>query len=251
MGRRDNWRDDPEPVDAASTNREPGTTTFNICGWCSHVGCDTCRYGYHISSSCRLAYGDPQLDVRRRFDTKCWLLSASSDDIARVVANFDVEYRALCLERRIRQSRIRQLKRLLAKSEDKPAAPHERPHDWFNLDDRVVCYVGDWTKDRVCGPDGKLAVFAPAAVIDGYRHHDGCVSVRYDDRVHSGEYLEGHGGGYGMSRPEIMHRWEFDYLVSHPDFAAVWLRQGTEKRLEGFSADNMLAALAAYASASR
>lgn len=38
--------------------------------------------------------------------------------------------------------------------------------------------------------------------------------------------LEGHGGGYGMSRPEIMHKWEFDYLVAHPEFAAVWLRQG-------------------------
>lgn len=247
----DSWQNELEPIDVMSREREAGTTTFNICGWCKYAGCGTCRYGYHITSHCRLSEGDGKLDVERKFDTPCWLLSATDADISRCVARFEVEYRSICAKVRKLRSHTQRLKKLAGRAEDKPAAPGERPHDWFNIDDPVVCYVGDWTDNRVHGPAGASYAFAPATVIDGYRHHDGCVSVRYTDKIHTGEYLDGHGGGYGMSRPEILHKWEFDYLVAHPEFAAVWLRQGAPKDLKGFSADNMLAALAAHASASK
>ena len=294
IGERDhNWSHDPEPLDDASTERKHGSTTFNICGWCSHASGGTGRFGYYITTACsfltdaglpddersiplsvkrrygkaeilsweavdgqreaaaeavlRLRARYPDIDrsvklvdhdgkTRRRFDTPCFLKFARSADFIKIEEGLERRLKGLIQAKQTSDEKIKLLLALIKDAERKPALPDQRPYDWFNIDDPLTCYIGHW--------DGRIVQddWATAAVIDGYRHHEGCVSVRYDSRVHDGEYLEGHGGGYGMSRPEVMLTWEFDYLREHPDFAHIWVH-GASKHLKGYDPDKLYAAI--------
>ncbi len=215
--RSDSWGDDPEPTDAASINRKAGATTFNRCGWCEHVGGGSGRYQYMIKSNCRLIYDALGEDCERRFDSECPLKGMPSEFFAGLRAGL-VASRVHQKEKRLLHERIvKQCKALKEQAIPKPPLSDHRPHDWFNLDDLVVCYVGGWEE---C-----LSSFswARATVINGYRHHDGCVSVCYTEKMHEGDNLGGHGGGYGMSRPEVLHEWEYEYLRDNWEFALTWL----------------------------
>lgn len=236
--RRDSWGDDPEPLDAASINREHGATTFNVCGWCKYAGGGSCRYNYHISTSCGIVNDAGMKDEDRKFNTPCVFKTANDSFFDQIRNGLEGTRRRLIEEKRQTDRKIKLLLTLEKRAEKKPAMPNNRPYDWFNVNDPVMCFIGKW-QERIV-PDQ----FATAKVINGYRHHDGCVSVSYDKRVHSGDYLEGHGGGYGMSRPEVMHVWEFEYLLAHPDFASLWSKKGTSKHLEGFDAEKFLGAMA-------
>lgn len=235
---KDRWVNDPEPLDTASINRKYGATTFNFCGWCKHADGGSCRYNYHITTYCGIKNAAGLRDDERRFNTPCFFKEAPEKVFDEIRTGLACERERLIEKKRETDKKIKFLRALKKRAEKKPAMPNHRPDDWFNVDDPVVCYVGQW-KERIVRDN-----FAPARVIDGYRHHDGCVSVRYKERVHSGEYLEGHGGGYDMSRPEVMHSWEFEYLLGHPDFASLWSKKGSSKRLEGFDAEQFLNALA-------
>ena len=57
---------------------------------------------------------------------------------------------------------------------------------------------------------------------------DGCVSVCADEKIHDGDYCDGCGLGYGLSRPEVLHKWEYEYLKSHPDYLKVWIRASAD-----------------------
>ncbi len=290
-----NLSNDPEPLDAASINRERGATTFNVCGWCKYAGGGSASYNYLITTDCtfvtyvgmkdtgqpipmniRRRYGQtlalslqatggelqaanealrrmeanhpgirevvtstefpPQTE--RRFNTPCFLPYAGQELLDQLRAGLAAERDRLITKKRQTDQKIRFLLSLARKAERKPALAHYRPYDWFNLNDPVICYVGKWTERII--PDA----WATAQVIDGYRHHDGCVSVRYDKKIHNGDYLEGHGGGYGISRPEVMHAWEYDYLCAHPDFTKVWLDSSKQDLRDfDFDPDQMLDAL--------
>lgn len=234
-----NWSGEQEPIDPASLTRSSGATTFNFCGWCKHAGGGSCRYNYHITTSCRILSDAGITDEERRFNTPCYFPGASDKDFSRVRKGLEKKRDSLVERKALIDRKIKLLIQLEKKAEKKPALPDQRPHDWFNVADPLVCYIGGWSERIV--PHN----FATARVIDGYRHHDGCVSVCYDERIHNGEYLDGQGGGYGMSRPEVMHKWEYEYLLAHPDFASLWSStQGVSKHLEGWSRDNFLAAMA-------
>ncbi len=45
-----------EPIDAKSKSRAPGSTTFNICGWCKYTGSGSRRYNCMIKSKCPLLF---------------------------------------------------------------------------------------------------------------------------------------------------------------------------------------------------
>ncbi len=71
---------------------------------------------------------------------------------------------------------------MLKTAKNHPALSNHREHDHFNLNDKVVCYIGCW-KENEHGHD--IIVddkFVEGVVINGYRHHDGCVSVCYDKK---------------------------------------------------------------------
>jgi len=235
---KDSWSRDPEPLDAASINRKRNATTFNFCGWCKYARGDVCRYNCYITASCSIKTHAGLEDKKRRFNTPCFLKEASDKVFDEIRKGLARERERLIEEKRKTDEKIKLLLTLEKRAEKKPAMPAHRPYDWFNVGDSVVCYIGGW-KERIVRDN-----FVTARVINGYRHHDGCVSVCYDECVHSGEYLEGHGGGYGMSRPEVMHTWEFEYLLGHPDFASLWSKKGTSNHLEGFDAEQFLDALA-------
>jgi len=235
------WSKDPEPLDAASINREYGATTFNVCGWCKFTGGGVCRYSYHITTSCTFKTDAGMKDEERRFNTPCFLKKASNETLDSLREGFRKNLNRIIEEKRETDRKIKLLLKLEKLAVKKPALPDYRPYNWFNVNDPVVCFVGSW-KERIISDQ-----FVTAKVIYGYRHHDGCVSVCYDKRVHSGPYLEGHGGGYGMSRPEVMHVWEFEYLLEHPEFAGLYAKKGVSSSLEGYDIEQFLLALATEA----
>ena len=238
-----------EPLDRASLERESDATTLNICGWCKHASGGLCRYNFHIETRCSFEEDAGTGDHDDRvFDSPCFIRTADDRRLNDLRHGIEGKLNRLRLERHETAKKLRATVDLLRKTEVKPALPKHRPHDWFNVDDPVVCFIGGWPDDakskRITAAEFELVT---AKVIDGYRHHDGCVSVRYDERVHNGDYLDGHGGGYGMSRPEILHPWELDYLLANPAFASLYLTYGVSD-LTHFNPDTMLSALARLAS---
>lgn len=278
--RRDSWSRDLEPLDEASKERKRGSTTFNICGWCKFAGGGTGRYDYFITTYCGLVSdADGWHDTERRFNTPCFLREADDLVFVQLRLRLAKTRNRLIREKRETDAKIKFLLRREKLAAQKPALPSHRPYNWFNTDDPVVCYIGGWervtiwkilgetladTLDRLdilrrleAWLRNKLAKseserskritrkqWVTATVIPGYRHHDGCVSVRCSKRVHNGNYLEGHGGGYGMSRPEVMHFWELGYLQQNPDFAEVWAKSASPY-LEDFDPEQLLKTLPA------
>ena len=204
----DSWYKDPEPLDAASKNREHDATTFNVCGWCKHAGGGSCRYSYHITTSCSLLGKSPET----RFNTPCLLQSKSAEDFAHEVGRLERETEETLAKREKVRQGIKLLQDLKRGASEKPYLMSLRPHDHFNVGDDVMVYVGQWGegKHKSTVKDG---VWVPAIVTFGYRHHDGCVSYEALFPIHSNvSYSEGRGGGAGMSRPEALLRSEFNYL---------------------------------------
>jgi len=263
--RKDSWDGVPEPLDEASKKRKRGATTFNVCGWCKYAVGGTGRYNYYISTHCSFITDAGVEDVERRFNSPCFLKNISDEDFNTLACGLAFQLGILIARKHMTDAKIKLLLELEKQAERKPPLADHRPYDWFNIDDPVICYIGGWERARLrdvisqylpesvvkwlhalgwLGEPRRVTFkeWATARVVDGYRHHDGCVSVRYDERVHSGPYLEGHGGGYGMSRPEVLHVWEYNYLREHPDFAEVWMAN-TPSRLRDFDPDQMLDAL--------
>ena len=86
--------------------------------------------------------------------------------------------------------------------------------------------------------------FVSGKVISGYRHHDGCVSVCTDTQVNSNNhYHNGCGMNYGDSRPEILKKWEYDYLKTHQDYFRIWAENASAE-VSDFHSDNMARAFA-------
>ncbi len=224
--RKDNWEDDPEPLDAASINRKSGATTFNVCGWCKHCGGGTCRYGYHITTYCPLIprqFGNGETyggNEKFRFNTPCALANGTQELLDTCVEYLKARRASLIAKKRQAATYAGYLAELMKKAEEKPYfAPH-RPHDWANVGDRVMLLASNI--DQVV-PE-KANTFVAGTVIYGYRHHDGGVSACSDTPWHTGDYCDGCGASFGIARPEILLEWEFAYLKEHPDYLKVWLR---------------------------
>lgn len=220
------WGNDPEPLDADSINREPGATTFNVCGWCEHCGGGTCRYGYHITTCCPLIprqLGNGETwggNDKFRFNTPCALANGTQELLDTCVEHLKVRKANLVSRKQQAGTYASYLAEVMVRADDKPYFAYHRPHDWFNIDDPVMFFTSEF--DTVLS--NKANLFVSGKVINGYRHHDGCVSVCADEPFHSGEYCNGCGSGFGMSRPEVLHVWEYEYLKTHPDYLKVWLR---------------------------
>lgn len=174
--------------------------------------------------------------TQRRFNTPCFMPNLSEKDVESHIKGMETQKQKLISKKQDADAGIKLLLSLEKMAEEKPALSDHRPYDSYFIDEKMVCYVANW-KDRIVKSD-----WVTARVIDGYRHNDGCVSVRYDQKIHSGPYLEGHGGGYGMARPEILKLWEYHFLRCHPDFAKVWINS-IDKHMPEFDRAKMLAAL--------
>lgn len=234
----DSWSKDPEPLDTASKNRGHDATTFNVCGWCKHAGGGSCRYSYHITTSCSLLGKSPET----RFNTPCLLQGMSTTDFVREVERLERETEATLAKREKVRQGIKLLQDLKRGATEKPYLMSLRPHDHFNVGDDVMVYVGQWGEGehKSTVKDG---VWVPAIVVFGYRHHDGCVSYEALFPIHSNiSYSEGRGGGAGMSRPEALLRSEFNLLQEAAQnkesgdlgFVGLWLAN-VDDGLKGFN----------------
>lgn len=222
----DAWGNNPEPLDAASINRKAGATTFNVCGWCEHHGGGTCRYNYHITTYCPLIpreFGNGErygANEEFHFNTPCALKNGTQGLLDACVKYLEARKAKLVARQQQVADYVSYLARIANEAEEKPYFAYHRPYDWFNLDDHVMFFISDFNGVL---PE-KVNTFVSGRVINGYRHHDGCVSVCANEPFHSGEYCDGCGSGYGASRPEVLNCWEYEYLKSHPNYLKVWMR---------------------------
>ena len=237
------WSQEPEPLDVDSINRKPGMTTFNFCGWCKHCGGGLCRYGYHITTTCSLipevlingrgTYGYDEF----RFNTLCAIANGTQEFLETCVEYLKTKLAGLVAKKAEISEYVRFIAKAMKQAEEKPYLAGHRPADWFELGDEVVCFISKDFENAL-----KKGIFVTGKVIDGYRHGDGCVSVCADEQVHTGGYCDGCGLGYGLSRPEVMHKWEYEYLKTHPDYLKVWIRESAD--LTKFNSGEMIEAFA-------
>lgn len=240
-----------EPVDDASLARKSGASSFNICGWCKHAYCGVVRYNYHISTSCEFEVESGLREGKKFFNTKCFLRTAPPEKFKQLALGLKKE---LVLTKQIVQNikknlrvlqKLKKEAKILEKNQKKPVMPSSRPADWFNVDDKVIVYLGGW-KDSKC----KLLVrelFIAGIVVRGYRHHDGCVTTKLGTKIHTNENnYDGHGFGSGVESPIVMHKWEYDYLLKHREFAKRWI-QGSSFKNESSEVDKFIAAIELYA----
>ncbi len=240
--REHNWSGGLEPTDDASKERKGGSTQYNICGWCSHAS-GSHRYNYCLSGSCRLLNEwDEAVDGRVfhskklyfthpvKFNTKCILPSLSADQFKRIIKNIGKKVNLLKVEREGVREAIRKLIRLRDNADgNKPWLVNFRPHDYMNVGDEMVAYIGNWkSNEKIVKGD-----WVNAMGIFEYRHHDGCMSYQAITPIHSNlSYFEGRGGGAGISRPELMHRWKFDFLNNATQHSDGWARNQLDSMLK-------------------
>jgi hypothetical protein len=237
-------RDILGPVDKKSQKRKSGSTTFNICGWCKYARSGGNWHDCFIDPNCDifdlafLPVNRPKLSdefkIKRqqhRFDTPCFLPKISKDDVDQFQRAIECKKSELIEKKKEVVSKIEKLLIFEEEAEEKPAFPNIRPLDWFNIGDKVVCFIGGW-EDKTL-PDTWLL----AEVVNGHRHHDGGVSVVYDKKYHI--TIKGKSVNYGSERPEIMLLWEFEYLKQHPEFAEIWVKIVPEN-IGGFNPQGML-----------
>lgn len=214
---KDSWAKEPEPLDADSTNRQSGATTFNVCGWCKHHGGGLGRHNYLITTRCTLT-PEKSYSGELRFNTPCLLANGTPELLQSCVDYLRSKQADLIDRKKEVGGYARYLARLMKDAEEKPYLANHRPHDYFNIGDEVMLFIPQFKNVL----SEKINSFVSGKVVNGYRHHDGCVSAYADTQVHLGDYGNGCGMGYGDSRPEIMKKWEYEYLKTHPDYFQVW-----------------------------
>ncbi|MBR2709382.1 hypothetical protein IKE98_03595 [Candidatus Saccharibacteria bacterium] len=226
IGVRDgSWGRHLEPLDDDLRNREPGATTLNYCGWC-RFGCGgICRHGYKITTMCLLipkdrnngsgAYGFEEFT----FNTPCAIANGTQELLETCVMYLKTRLAELKERKAEIGEMISLIMDLKESAEKKPYLAGHRNAGWFEVGEDVICFVSNNFQGAL-----KKGIFVTGKVIDGYRHGDRCISVRTDEKVHNGSFLEGHGLGFGLCRPEVLHEWEYNYLKTHPEYLKVWLR---------------------------
>lgn len=238
---------DPEPTDNASLLRKSGATTFNVCGWCEYASCGRGRYQYHIATSCLFTTEETKhlsgVTGDHRFNTVCFLKQADTQTFQLLLKGLRRELEEAISAKKEIDTKISYLLKLKQKAEETACLTNHRDHNMFSVGDQVIIYIGEWPWEN----SEKLVdkTFVSARVIDGYLHHKGYVYVCFDEKVHTGEYLNGKGGGYGMSRPEVMLPREFEYLLAHPDFADLYA--SGHDLLKGFDKSSFLRHLKDFA----
>lgn len=215
------WTRGFEPLDADSINRKPGATTFNFCGWCKYCWGERSRYGYFVKTSCSLIPEKLADKENHWFNEPCALTRCPQEFLEACVQRMkSFELNKLEENKERTESYIEVLDELIELSEEKPCLARHRLKNWFEIGDEVVCFIPSDFDTAI-----RRKVFVAGKVIGGYRSEDGRVLVCADEKVHTGEYLEGYGIGCGSSRPEVMKKWEYEYLRAHPDYAKIWLKQ--------------------------
>ncbi|MBI2420774.1 MAG: hypothetical protein HYV38_01690 [Candidatus Levybacteria bacterium] len=157
--------------------------------------------------------------TQRRFNTPCYFKWANNSEIDRVVRGLRGELERLVREKREIDRKIRFLLNLSRRAEEKPILPHLRTREWFELRDPIVYYVGHMQRTI---PEAWVSGW----VVRGQGVQTGKIRIYSDTRFHTGPLADGHAYDIGYLDLSIMHAWEHEYLLEHPDFARIWVAYG-------------------------
>jgi hypothetical protein len=219
--RANNWSGDLEPLGVESETRKHDSSSYTLCGWCKHSS-GTGRFGYTISGSCNFFNEQEKIGFDCKWDSPCFMKTLSEIDFKEMVENIDLKIEEEKVKRESIRIAISKMQSILdTVNEDKPYLMSLRPHDYFNVGDRMKIYMRHF-KDHIADGD-----WISASCIFGYRHHDGCVSYQTDYPIHTNlSYYEGRGGGVGSSRPEAIKESDFEYFCKafkeDNDFLYIW-----------------------------
>lgn len=227
-------RGKPVPLDADSLCRDEKATTFNKCGWCM----------YSCGSSVSERYCDFETwaglerDKNRTFDTPCFLKQAPVEIFQKIREWHNAELEHLIKEKRLTERKLKFLLSLEKRAVEKPILSGSgRSCEYFDLHEKVVCFVGDC--DFVTIPD----TFIYGTVYNGGFHHHDCIHVNSDIILNEGDYLGGYGIDFSIWDPRVMKVTDFEYLLKNPDFAKIWVKEGIDKREEEDNIEGFLTAL--------
>ena len=143
------------------------------------------------------------------------------------VADTRAEYSRLAADRDKADLFVGYLIDAIHRAEHKPLFAAFRPNDWFNIGDRVYVFITDTREDAIVNN-----AFVPGYVVYGLGHHDGFVSVRTDEKIHDGQYRDGHGAFRNVVEQTILHEWEYYYLKNNPDYRNIWLKANSSNESE-------------------
>ena len=219
-----------EPVDEKSRVRAQGSTTFNICGWCKYAGCGSACYNYHIQTQCSFKTTGGLDDKQRSFNTPCLFHSIAQKELDEIREALTGQCKIVKTSITTIRSKIKFLTGLKSKAVQKPAICSVRPHNWFNLGDKVFVF------------NNSQGLFIKGTVSKGYRHQDGWVTVKLEEEI-SVRRKKLKPMGMGEERPEVLHEWEYQFFSKNPSFINTWLENTEVAKYEGFKQENFKCAL--------
>jgi hypothetical protein len=191
--------------------REKGSTTLNQCGWCEYA-MGSHRYNYCIEGKCNLQKSYSPYVV---WSDKCKLLDASISDINAIIKNH--KYQIESCESSIKRYKkyIKVLNTIMSKAPTRPPLPDDRSHDHFKLGDEIALHMdNEWHFGEV---------------MPGYRHHDGCVSYRLENKGPQGKDF----WGCGVSVPIVMLKSEYDFFKINERSYEAWCEKAYSKKYNG------------------
>jgi hypothetical protein len=212
---------DSEPVwDEKTTELTSGDSNFLYCGWCKYAS-GSHRYGACLSGRCSLSKeGENEV----AWDIPCHIMTKNEKEIKEIIKDKEKEIKNYKGRIKLYKDQIEILKNIKAK--DIPPLPRNRSHDHFNIEDKIMIFPtfeGSLIKDR----------WIEGEVIDGYRHHDGCVSGKIYEKYHNGDYLNGHGFGSGYQIPFVMKKTEYEFFVKDPKAFQEWIKNACSESFNG------------------
>jgi hypothetical protein len=200
---------DDEPDWITEKNRKEGDTTLEQCGWCEHRGGGSYRYDCMISGSCDLLKSYRN-DVK--WNTPCIIKKMGKGDIDNLIEHKEYEIDSSKISITSYQKNIKSLRKISKKADDKPVSPDKRKHDHFNIGDNVMV-LNEEKKEWELG-----------TVVNGYRHHDGCVSFDLQEKNNL---------GCGYAVPSVMLLTEYEWFARHLNRFADWVIEACEKDYNG------------------
>ena len=174
-------------------DRKEGSTTLNLCGWCSFaIGgarggrCSTPLCGLLPSST---EAGRP---LYKTFSTPCVFTNGGGKEVVgRSQRYISEQLRQVAGAKDEARQAMALLSSLLEKAEDKPLVAALRPADWFSIGDDVRYFTGDAKEPFVCAKvlyryEGSVFVACTNGV--GMQMRPRCFDVKDASLLKEGEY---------------------------------------------------------------
>lgn len=187
----------PIPVDLASKERRPATTTFNCCGWCKYCTAITPVPTY---GNCKATGYCDVVGESVRFDTPCILANSSQNTLDYYVRCMKRSLRILKRKKAKEDRCIEYLVKAMREAKLKPPFASWRPLNFFNIGQDVMYFL----------PSRKFISVKITDISDGV--------ITLQDQQTGHQY-------YGfMAQPEIITQWEYEYLRQHPYYRKLWIK---------------------------